>query len=99
MLAIFSLNSAVTNYMWIMSAIIADLMVCYYGITETQLNFTTTSYMIVYLVLGLPSAWFMDKYGLRLPMVLTSATIALGASVRVIGTGKGGHVPLFSTLL
>ena len=86
-LAILFLNCTVSNFIWIMSATIADLMVCYYGITDTLLNFTTTSYMMVYTVLALPAAWFMDKYGLRLPMVLTSATISLGATIRVIGTG------------
>ena len=87
-LAAFFLNNAVTNYIWIMSAIIADLIVCYYGITDTLLNFTTTSYMIVYIVFILPVTWFMDRYGLRLPVVLASAMMALGAAIRVIGTGK-----------
>ena len=87
-LAAFFLNNAVTNYIWIMSAIVADLMVCYYGITDTLLNFTTTSYMMVYAVFMLPATWFMDRYGLRLPVVLASAMMALGAAIRVIGTGK-----------
>jgi MFS family permease len=86
-LAIFVFNNLVTNYIWIMSAIVADLMVCYYGITDTLLNFSTTSYMMVYTIFMLPATWFMDRYGLRLPTVLGSAVMALGASIRVIGTG------------
>lgn len=96
-LAIFLLNNAVTNYIWIMSAIVADLMVCYYGITETMLNFTTTSYMMVYCVFVFPSAWFMNRYGLRLPVVLASAVAALGAGIRVLGTGKY-HAPFLPPL-
>ena len=87
-LGIFSLNTTVTMYIWIMSAIVADLMVCYYRITDTLLNFTSTSYMMVSVVFMLPATWFMDRYGLRLPVVLASAMVALGASIRVIGTGN-----------
>lgn len=87
-LGIFTLNQAVCNYIWIMSASVADLMVCYYGVSETLVNFTTTSYMMMYLVLMWPATWLMDKYGLRLPAVLASASSALGASLRVIGTSK-----------
>ena len=86
-LALFTLNNAVTNYIWIMSASIADLMTCYYDISETTLNYLTTSYMMVYCFLVFPAAWMMEKYGLKLPTVISSAAIALGAALRVVGTG------------
>ena len=87
-LGLFSLNNAVTNYIWIMSAAIADVMTCYYHITDTTLNFLTTSYMMMYCVLVFPAAWAMGKYGLRTPAVVASAAMALGAALRVIGTGE-----------
>jgi hypothetical protein len=86
-LGIFSLNNVITVYLWFMSAIVADLMICYYGITDTLLNFTTTSYMMVSVAFLLPATWFMDKCGLRLPAVFAMFMVALGASIRVIGTG------------
>ncbi len=86
-LGLFSLNNAVTNYIWIMSAAVADVMTCYYGVSETMLNYLTTSYMMMYCLLVFPAAWLMGKHGLRMPAVLASAAMALGASLRVLGTG------------
>ena len=91
-LGVFSLNNAVTNYVWIMSAIIADVMVCYYGVSTTLVNLLSTSYMMVYVVLMFPTAWLMDKYGLRLPAVVASAMMALGAALRVMGTGHSAKM-------
>ena len=87
-LFIFSLNNAVTNYIWIMSAVIADLMSCYYGISDTMVNYLTTSYMMLYVVLVWPVAWVMDRYGLRLPVVVGSAAMAVGAALRVAGSSE-----------
>ena len=86
-LALFSLNNAVTNYIWIMSAIIANVMKCYYGISDTMVNLLTTSYMMMYVLLVWPVAWAMDKYGLRKLSIVASAAMTLGAALRIAGTG------------
>lgn len=87
-LALFSLNNAVANYIWIMSAIVANVMECYYGVSATMVNLLTTSYMMIYVVLIWPVAWAMDRYGLQKLSVVASATIALGAALRIAGTCK-----------
>lgn len=87
-LAIFFLNLGVNNMLWISIAPVADVMRCYYGISNTWVNTTTTVYMATYVLFFLPCAWFLDRYGLRATMVLASVTNALGAAVRVAGTGR-----------
>ena len=86
-LAIFFLNLGWNNMVWISVASVADVMRCYYGISNTWVNTTTTVYMATYIVFFLPCAWFLDRYGLKATMVLASFTTALGTAVRVAGTG------------
>ena len=87
-LAIFFLNLGIDNTVWITFAPVADVMRCYYGISNTWVNTTTTVGMAAYVIFFLPCAWFLDRYGLRATMILASVTNALGTAVRVAGTGN-----------
>ena len=87
-LAIFFLNLGINNSVWITIAPVADVMRCYYGISNTWVNTTTTVYMATYVLFFLPCAWILDRYGLRVTMILASIANALGTAVRVAGTGK-----------
>ena len=87
-LTIFFLNLGMTNTVWITFAPVADVMRCYYGVSLTWVNTTSTSFMITYVLFFLPCAWFLDRYGLRATTILASVTNALGAAVRVAGTGN-----------
>ena len=86
-LAIFFLNLGINNSVWITIAPVADVMRCYYGISNTWVNATSTVYMAAYVLFFLPCAWILDRYGLKVTMVLASLTNALGTAVRVAGTG------------
>ena len=87
-LAIFFLNLGINNSVWITIAPVADVMRCYYGISNTWVNTTTTVYMATYVLFFLPCAWILDRYGLRVTVILASIANALGTAVRVAGTGK-----------
>ena len=86
-LCVFSLNLALTNVLWISFASIADVMVCYYGVNNFWVNALSMVFMAVYIVLVFPCAWLLDRYGLRLVVVLGSCFNALGAALRIIGSG------------
>ena len=90
-LAIFFLNLGINNSVWITIAPVADVMRCYYGISNTWVNTTTTVYMATYVLFFLPCAWILDRYGLRMTMILASFANALGTAVRVAGTGTVSH--------
>lgn len=87
-LFVFFANNLVTNYLWIMSAVIADVMRCYYGISDTLLNLLSTSFMISYCFIIWPAMWIMAEYGLKVVTVFASACVAAGASLRVMGSGR-----------
>ena len=87
-LGLFSLNNMTLNYVWIMAAPVANLITCYYRTSDTMVNLLSTSYMMMYTLMALPVSWAMDRYGLRVCAVLASAACALGASIKVFGSGK-----------
>ena len=87
-LGLFSLNNVSLNYVWIMAAPVANLITCYYRTSDTMVNLLSTSYMITYTLMALPVSWAMDRYGLKVCAVLASAASALGASIKVFGSGK-----------
>ncbi len=86
-LILFALNNLSLNYVWIMAAPVANVITCYYGVSDTLVNLLSTSYMIMYTLMALPVSWGMHRYGLRPCAILASAVSALGASMKVFGSG------------
>ena len=91
-LFVFSLNNAICNFIWLASSPIADVMKCYYNISDTILNFLPTTYLIVYPLFVFPAAWALDKYGIRMPTILSSAVMTIGSALRLAGTGECRYV-------
>ncbi len=87
-LIIYSVVSISVNLVWISSAPIADIMTCYYDVSVFWVNGLSEVYMLMYLIALFPIVWLLDKYGLRLTMILGAGFNAAGAALKVAGTGK-----------
>lgn len=87
-LIVFTLTLAENNVVWITAAPVADVMRCYYGISNTWVNAMTANYMATYVLFFFPAVWFLDRYGLRPTMIVATLVNALGTSLRVIGAGE-----------
>ena len=87
-LIVFTLTLAANNVVWITAAPVADVMRCYYGISNTWVNAMTANYMATYVLFFFPAAWFLDRYGLRPTMIVATLVNAFGTSLRVIGAGR-----------
>ena len=87
-LIVFTLTLAANNVVWITAAPVADVMRCYYGISNTWVNAMTANYMATYVLFFFPAAWFLDRYGLRPTMIVAGLMNAFGCSLRVIGAGR-----------
>ena len=87
-LAVFVLNLAVNNVTWITFGPIADVISCYYNISDFGVNSLSMLYMVIYIILMLPSSWMLSKIGLRTTVILGSFTTALGACLRLAGCGE-----------
>jgi len=87
-LLVFVLNVLANNLMWITFAPVADVVRCYYGIDNNQVNTLSLSSAVLTALLVLPSSWLLSRYGIRFTVVLSSAANALGGALRVIGVSS-----------
>ena len=88
-LGVFTLNLVVSNFLWITFAPIADVLRCYYDITDEIVNMLSLVGAVLALILVLPASWLLIHYGIRFVTVLASALNALGGALRVCGAGSG----------
>lgn len=88
-LSVYMLNLILNNLLWITFAPIADVMRCYYGITDDVVNTLSLVSAILALLLVLPASWLLTRFGIRFVLVISSAANALGGAIRVGGAGSG----------
>lgn len=56
---IYAINGAIQ---WVQFSIISDLVVKYYNnVTPTDVEWTTTSFMLAYVIFIIPSLYLLDK--------------------------------------
>jgi MFS transporter, FLVCR family, feline leukemia virus subgroup C receptor-related protein len=60
-LALYSLYCTVNAVQWLQYSIIADVIVEYYQVSYTAVNWTSIIYMLAYVVTILPGTWFFNK--------------------------------------
>lgn len=88
-LGIFVLNQLVSNLLWITFAPVADVMRCYYHITNDLVNTLSLASSVLALLLVLPASWLLVRFGIRFVVVLSSFATAIGGALRVMGAGAG----------
>lgn len=87
-LIVFVANLAVTNTIWITFAPIADVVRCYYHVSDFWVNSLSTVYMATYILFIIPSVWLLNRFGLRTTSVIAACFSAAGACLRVAGVGE-----------
>ena len=90
-LGVFSLNLGMHNVQWITFGPIADVIACYYGVSNFWVNSLAMMDMLVYVLFFVLSALSLERLGLRTTIVIGSCLNALGAALRVAGTGTPYH--------
>lgn len=95
MLSIFVLVSTSNAFQWIQFSIITSIIMRYYDVDSTTVDWTSLVYMIVYIPLIFPGAWIMDKMGLRWTLIFGALGTTVGAWIKVLGVAPGlFHVAL-----
>ena len=87
-LTVFCLNLGMSNFIWVLASPVADVFTCYYNVSDTTLNLLSMCYMITYILFVFPFSWMLDRYGLRLMMMLAACATVLGAGLRLAATGE-----------
>uniref|UniRef100_A0A915M0T1 Major facilitator superfamily (MFS) profile domain-containing protein n=1 Tax=Meloidogyne javanica TaxID=6303 RepID=A0A915M0T1_MELJA len=86
MLTMFILLSASNAMQWIEYSIIAHIIHAYYNVEYTTVDWTSMIYMLTYMILIFPGSWFLDKYGLRMSVMIGAFGNCFGAWLKILST-------------
>lgn len=82
-LAIFVMFSASNAMQWIQYSIITDIIVKYYGVSTTWVDWTSMIYMILYIPFIFPGSYLLEKLGLRLAITIGVIGTCTGSWIKV----------------
>uniref|UniRef100_A0A0P4W5Q3 Choline/ethanolamine transporter FLVCR1 n=2 Tax=Scylla olivacea TaxID=85551 RepID=A0A0P4W5Q3_SCYOL len=82
-LCLFVLYSMSNAFQWIQYSIIANVIVEYYGVDTTLVDWLSMIYMITYIPLIFPASWYLEKAGLRRAVLIGSFGTMVGAWIKV----------------
>ncbi|XP_043490525.1 feline leukemia virus subgroup C receptor-related protein 1 [Polistes fuscatus] len=82
-LMIFVLYSASNAMQWIQYSIIANIVERYYKVTSVLVDLTSMIYMITYIPFIFPASYLLDKFGLRVAVIMGAIGTAIGSWVKV----------------
>ncbi|RDD38794.1 Major facilitator superfamily domain-containing protein 7-a [Trichoplax sp. H2] len=76
-------------------AMIADSTALYYKISLSDVNWLSIVVLLGFVIVGPISIWLLDKYGLRVGIVVNGWVTLLGASIRVLSAyvPAAGRIP------
>jgi sugar phosphate permease len=83
-LPVFMFIAAMTQLLWITFAPITGTAAEFYSISELEIGLLSMSFMIVYIVMAIPSAWVIDTYGFRIAVGIGAAFTGIFALMRGI---------------
>ena len=87
-LLVFVANLGINNGVWLTFGPIADVVKCYYNVSDFLVNSLSMVYMATYILLIVPSVWMMERLGLRGMSIIAACLNAIGACLRVAGVGE-----------
>lgn len=87
-LAAFMLIAGMTQVLWITFAPITGAAAEHYGVSDLTIGFLSMVFMIVYVVVVIPSAWIIDTWGFRSAVGIGAAITAVCALARGVFAGS-----------
>ena len=87
-LALFVANGAINNVLWITFGPIADVVKCYYDVSDFWVNSLPMVYMLTYILFIIPSLWLLNTIGLRPSVIIAACCNAVGACLRMAAVGE-----------
>jgi len=80
----FMFIAAMNQLLWITFAPITSAAAAFYGTTDLMIGLLSMMFMVIYIVLVLPSAWVIDTYGFRVAVGIGAVLTAVFALTRGI---------------
>ena len=89
-LTLYSLTAFSNTLVWLSLFTVSDATVVYYNITESMLVWSSTASTALQILSAIPLTVLPSSLGLRTTMILASSVNALGASIMIASTHRGG---------
>lgn len=80
----FMFIAGMTQLLWITFAPITGKAAEFYGVSDLMIGILSMSFMVVYLVIAIPSAWVIDTYGFRIAVGIGAVLTGIFAVTRGI---------------
>lgn len=83
MLLLFSTLSMSNAYQWIQYSSISSIIMKFYMVEAVAVDMVSMIYMLVYILLIVPSTWLLETKGMRVTLLLGSVFNCAGAWIKV----------------
>ncbi|KAG5892088.1 hypothetical protein JTB14_011989 [Gonioctena quinquepunctata] len=80
--------AALSTLQWVQYSIITDVIMKYYHVSSTAVDWTSMSFMLTWPFMFLPASFIIDKLGLRVAGLIGAFATAIGAGVKVLSIGE-----------
>ena len=94
-IAVCSLSSTMNNVTWISLSSITSIVQIYYNVNPIFVECLALVYSLSMSLLLVPSSYFLNRFGLRLTVIIGGMLNALGCCTRLLGAGSNGFVFVF----
>ncbi|KAL7634454.1 UNVERIFIED_CONTAM: hypothetical protein RMT77_014831 [Armadillidium vulgare] len=81
-LLLFVAYSMSNAFQWIQYSIITNIIMTYYGVTATWVDWCSMIYMVTYIPLIFPASWYLERQGLRRAVLIGSCGTMIGAWIK-----------------
>lgn len=92
MLLIFCLTTMLNGSMFMGLGSVVDVVAPYYKVSEVSIEWLSNMFMVVYIVVAMPSAFLMSKYGVRRVLTIASGCGAAGAALQYGGYKRHSYM-------
>jgi predicted MFS family arabinose efflux permease len=83
------LANAIIQFDWLTFAPMTDATAAYYHVSTDAVGYFALCFAVLFLPLGIPSGWYIDRYGVRASLRVAGVLLAAGAVIRALD-GFGG---------
>ncbi|XP_011165702.2 feline leukemia virus subgroup C receptor-related protein 2 [Solenopsis invicta] len=82
-LIIYMIYNGTNSSQWIEYSIISNIVTRYYGVSSLMVDWTSMSFLVIYMVFVFPASYVTDKYGLRWSAIIGAALNCIGSWIKI----------------
>ncbi|VEN43635.1 unnamed protein product [Callosobruchus maculatus] len=87
-LIIYMIYTAISCFQWTEYSIITNLVVDYYGVSASAVDWTAMCFMVAWPVFVFPASYMIERVGLRAAALIGAFLTAIGAAIKLFAYGR-----------